>query len=296
MRCCLAAMVAAVLAGCVSLAIPAGPPMDAAEAMPPDVEDEKPSKVSFDLGSWLATPPEPHPKADEAMQAWIAERESVLAGTTLPSLSWHEQVRGYQRTSDESTDPFVKEVYRRVALDQYGRFNGPMSPDAPVALAARLGIDLDEAGGLAFGERLMRVLVGIDLDNTSFLQRELEARDGRWWTVADVGADPTHMIWLLTQHADQTPAFQQEALEKMKPLLEAGEIRRNNYAYLWDRVAVAQERPQRFGTQGRCVSAGNWQAFKIEAPAEEVNERRAAYGISVTFEENKARIDAMCPQ
>lgn len=112
----------------------------------------------------------------------------------------------------------------------------------------------------------------------------------------EVGADTASQIWLLTQHADLTPAFQQMALEKMAPLLETGGVNRNNYAYLWDRVAVAQERPQLFGTQGRCMRPGDWVAFEVEAPAEEVNARRAAFDIKMTFEENKARIDAMCPQ
>ncbi|KCZ98106.1 hypothetical protein HPO_12348 [Hyphomonas polymorpha PS728] len=272
---------------------PAAPPEEAA---PEAAEEEKKPKANLDLSDWLATPPAPHPQADEVLAAWTAERDAILAGEKAPFLDWHQKMRDYQQTSDESDDPFVKEVYRRVALDQYGRMDGPMTPEAPVALAARLGFELDEEGGAAFGDRIMRALVRTDLDNTAFLQRELEARGGRWWTVEEVGADTASNIWLLTQHADQTPAFQQMALEKMAPLLETGNVNRNNYAYLWDRVAVAQERPQRFGTQGRCMGPGDWVAFEIEAPAEEVNARRAAFDIQVTFEENKARIDAMCPQ
>lgn len=256
--------------------------------------EEKRPKVSFDLSDWLATPPAPHPKADEVLEAWIAERDAILAGEKAPFLDWHEQMRDYQQTSDESDDPFLKEVHRRVALDQYGRMDGPMTPEAPIALAARLGFELDEEGGAAFADRIMRALVRTDLDNTAFLQRELEARGGRWWTVKEVGVDTADKIWLLTQHADQTPAFQQTALEKMAPLLETGDVNRNNYAYLWDRVAVAQDRPQRFGTQGRCVAPGNWQPAEIEAPAEMVDQRRADMNISVTSDENKRRLDQYC--
>lgn len=265
------------------------------ETSPEEVAgEEKRPKVSFDLSDWLATPPEPNAQADEVLAAWIAERDAVLSGKKAPFLDWHEQVRAYQQTADESDDPFVKEIFRRVALDQYGRFDGPMSPEAPIALGARLGFELDEAAGAAFGDRIMRALVGTDLDNTAFLQRELEARGGRWWTVKEVGAGTADKIWLLTQHADQTPAFQQMALEKMAPLLETGDVNRNNYAYLWDRVAVAQDQPQRFGTQGRCVAPGNWQPAEIEAPAELVDQRRADMNISGTSDENKRRLDQYC--
>lgn len=260
-----------------------------------EVAEENKTKSSFDLSDWLATPPMPHPQADEAYQAWREERRAILAGEKAPFLDWHPQMRDYEIASDESEDPFVKEIYSRVALDQYGRMDGPMTPEDPSRIAARLGFDLDEMGAMAFGDRMMRDLVQIDIDNTAFLQRELDARNGRWWTLAEVGEETSGNIWLLTQHADQTPDFQREALEKMVPLLETGDVNRNNYAYLWDRVAVADGRPQRFGTQGRCTGPGDWVAFEIEAPAEEVNARRQAFDIKSTFEENKARIDAMCP-
>lgn len=295
MRYCLMSLLAAALSACATPNTAETPKVTAEQPGSEDAVEDNPPKVSFDLGDWLSTPPDPHPQADEVLLAWIAERDAVLAGERPPFLDWHEAVIGYQRTSDASSDPFVKEVYRRIALDQYGRRDDPMSPEAPILLAARLGFQLDEAGGSAFSERLMKKLIGIDIDNTAFLQRELDSRDGRWWTVAEVGTDTAYMIWLLTQHADQTPTFQQEALEKMAPLLETGEVNRNNYAYLWDRVAVAQDRPQRFGTQGRCTGPRNWDAFEIEEPVADVNARRAEFGINMTFEQNKARIDAICP-
>lgn len=295
MRYCLMSLLAAALSSCTTLYTAKNLKVTAEQPASEEAVEGNPPKVSFDLSDWLSTPTDPHPQADEVLLAWIAERDAILAGETPPFLDWHEDVRGYQKTSDASHDPFVKEVYRRIALDQYGRLDGPMSPEAPIVLGARLGFQLDEAGGAAFSERLMKKLVGIDIDNTAFLQRELDLRDGRWWTVEEVGADTAHMIWLLIQHADQTPSFQQEALEKMAPLLESGEVNRNNYAYLWDRVAVAQDRPQRFGTQGMCTGPGNWDAFEIEEPVEDVNARRAEFGIKMTFEQNKARLDAICP-
>jgi hypothetical protein len=66
----------------------------------------------------------------------------------------------------------------------------------------------------------------------------------------------------------------------MKPLLVLGEIKPSLYAYLYDRVAVGAERPQRFGTQGRCVGTGRWEPQPIEEP-ELVDIRRAQMGLVV---------------
>lgn len=279
--------------GCALAGGPAEPVVDENAGQ---VEDKTPEKPNFDMSAFLALPVESNPLADEILVAWTKERDAILSGTAAPLLDWHERVRDYQKTSEESGDPFVQEVYQRIALDQYGRFEGPFSPEGAHATASRLGFEIQEDDAAAVTDRLMRQFILIDMDNTAFLQRELAARGGRWWTVAEVGSDAAHMIWLLTQHADQTPEFQQYALEQMIPLLETGDVNRNNYAYLWDRVAVADGRPQRFGTQGRCMGPGDWVADEIEAPAEEVNQRRADFDISMTFEENDSRLDAVCPQ
>lgn len=247
-----------------------------------------------DVRVWLSTPPDPNPLADEIMKAWIGERDALLSGERAPSLDWHQTVIGYQQTSQESGNPFVQQVYRRIALDQYGRLGGVFTPDSALAIASRLGFDLPSEDAPPLVDRLIRHFIEIDLDNTAFLQRELNARQGKWWTVTEVGKDTANMIWLLTQHADQTPEFQRYALEQMVPLLETGDVNRNNYAYLWDRVAIKDGRPQRFGTQGRCVAPGDWEAFEIEAPVDEVNQRRADFDISMTFEENDDRLDADC--
>ncbi|MDB5963346.1 MAG: hypothetical protein JWP59_4640 [Massilia sp.] len=81
-----------------------------------------------------------------------------------------------------------------------------------------------------------------------------------WPTVAMVGQDGAAAAWLLAQHSDSDPAFQRKVLELMAPLVEKGEASAKNYAYLYDRTHV----PQRFGTQGNCVSKETWLPFEIE--------------------------------
>ena len=58
-----------------------------------------------------------------------------------------------------------------------------------------------------------------------------------------------YVVWLLAQHADDTPSLQARVLDLLAPFKEAGEPRSEYYAYLFDRMAVNSGRPQRYGTQ-----------------------------------------------
>lgn len=96
-----------------------------------------------------------------------------------------------------------------------------------------------------------------------------------WPTVAMVGQDGATAAWLIAQHADSDKAFQREVLALMEPLVQQGQASGKDFAYLYDRTHY----PQRFGTQGSCVSRTEWQPFEIEDIAR-VDERRRAVGLS----------------
>lgn len=239
-------------------------------------------------------PPEPDAEADAVFAAWQAERDALFSGAREPSLDWHEVVLKYWKTSAEASDPFFKEIYRRVAFEQYGRYGAPFTPELAGDLAKALGFELNAVQARGFQQRLFYKLMDLDADNSAFLKRELAARGGQWWTITEVGSDASMQIWLMTQHADQDRDFQRHALALMEPLAEDGEVSGSNYAYLWDRVAVAEKRPQRYGTQGGCTSADNWDAAEIEAPAEDIDMRRSAVGISMTFAAYDELMDGVC--
>ena len=88
-----------------------------------------------------------------------------------------------------------------------------------------------------------------------------------------VGDDGAHAAWVLAQHADLELALQKDALARMKPLVETHEVAAADYAYLYDRVAVAEHRPQLYGTQ-----FDGAEPFPI-ADAAHVDERRRAIGL-----------------
>lgn len=104
--------------------------------------------------------------------------------------------------------------------------------------------------------------------------KQIVAEHG-WPTVAMVGQDGATAAWLLAQHADRDPAFQREVLALMEPLVRQGQASGKDFAYLHDRTHY----PQRFGTQGSCVSRTEWQPFEIEDIAR-VDERRRAVGLA----------------
>jgi hypothetical protein len=64
-----------------------------------------------------------------------------------------------------------------------------------------------------------------------------------------VGEDGAHDAWLLVQHADRDLAFQKQCLALMQPLVASGDVAAIDVGYLDDRVAVAEGRPQTYGTQ-----------------------------------------------
>jgi len=103
-----------------------------------------------------------------------------------------------------------------------------------------------------------------------------------WPNVAMVGRDGASAAWLLAQHADRDKPFQHEVLALMEPLVQQGQASGKNFAYLVDRTHY----PQRFGTQGSCVSRAEWQPFEIEDIAR-VDERRSALALPPLAEYEK---------
>lgn len=158
--------------------------------------------------------------------------------------------------------PLRRELLARVAQDQQARDAITDPPDEAAVARVR----------------------EVDRDNTAFL-REAVAKHG-WPGKRVVGVDGANAAWLLVQHADADLAFQKECLAKMEPLVAAGEVTAKDYAYLWDRVAVAEGRPQRWGTQ-----------FDGDEPApiedaKNVDARRKAIGLPPLAEYKQMMQDA----
>jgi len=126
--------------------------------------------------------------------------------------------------------------------------------------------------------------------NTAILQTLLETRV--WLNDEVDGAGASYDAWLIAQHADRDRPFQKDVLSRMEKVLDKGWVSKSNYAYLYDRVASADKKPQRYGTQGRCVATGKWEPNELEAP-EKIDERRASVGLG-TLGDYKAHFKTVC--
>ncbi|MCP5022343.1 MAG: hypothetical protein GY930_11275 [bacterium] len=83
--------------------------------------------------------------------------------------------------------------------------------------------------------------------NTSRIQKIFE--EVGYPSPALVGREASDAFWLLVQHSDQAPEFQDDVLNAMKPMVLAGQVSSDSLALLTDRVRVNTGRPQVYGTQ-----------------------------------------------
>ena len=83
----------------------------------------------------------------------------------------------------------------------------------------------------------------VDRSNAERLDA-LVARCG-WPSAATHGEGAVKDAWLVVRHADHDPAFQKRVLA----LVEQSRELDQSFAYLYDRIAVMEKRPQHYGTQ-----------------------------------------------
>ena len=95
-----------------------------------------------------------------------------------------------------------------------------------------------------------------------------------WFSSAVYGQEAATGAFLVILHADI--ALQKRFLPALEAMSERGEALKWQYAMMYDRIAVAEGRPQRYGTQMHCV-AGRMVPEETEAP-EGLEERRAPMG------------------
>ena len=96
-------------------------------------------------------------------------------------------------------------------------------------------------------------------------------------TRAQVGKEGVEAAFLLIQHADRDPDFQEAMLPLLEKAYAAGEVPGDALGMLTDRVLKARGRPQRFGTQMTGLD-GKMVMDSVEDPAN-LDQRRAKLGM-----------------
>ncbi len=167
-------------------------------------------------------------------------------------------------TAYEQWGDLVAEMAARKARDRYIRH----------LLLSRISrTDLDPGARPEIIAETADTFDAVDGDNTQWAIGLLDAYD----FAALNEAMPTLAsdIAALVQHGDL--AAQQRLLTLVEPLALAGQFDGQRYALLYDRVAVAEGRPQRYGSQFRCED-GEQVYPPLENP-ESVDAMRAELGM-----------------
>jgi hypothetical protein len=172
-----------------------------------------------------------------------------------------------ERTS-QVDETLRQELLRRMGEDQKAR-------QAVLPFLEKLKIwDPAEIKKLDLPE--VKKLNEIDRRNTARM-KEIVNQHG-WPGNALVGADGANAAWLLVQHADQDPGFQKQCLALMEKAIKQGQASAGDWAYLTDRVRIAEKKNQLYGTQLR-QEGGKWSPLPIEDPSN-VDRRRKGVGLS----------------
>lgn len=103
-------------------------------------------------------------------------------------------------------------------------------------------------------------------------------KDG-WPTISATSERTSLYAVRIVNHGAFDHAFQVRVLALMEPLVASRGVRPEDYARLYDRVAVHENRPQRYGAQGTtCRDHKLVTPADVEAP-EGLDERRAGVGL-----------------
>lgn len=195
-------------------------------------------------------------------------KADTLAGRDVPPPYSH--ATRYASSAAEATSPAVAEVLLRAAKDQLARFQ------ADIAFTRTLWADGLSEPVFGYAFRIVALEgCGADEANTAWLKARLKTHG--WFTIPEYGKEADAAAFLIVQHADQDPAFQAEVLPQLEKLALEGKTNPRNYAMLFDRVAIGERRPQRYGSQGECAG-GVWTPFRLEDPAT-LDQRRATMGL-----------------
>ena len=141
------------------------------------------------------------------------------------------------------------------------------------AVRDTFAMQLRETGTLT--PELIASMRAVDSANLAWLKPQI-LRAG-FPTTAQVGREGVLAAALLVQHADADPGFQAAVLPMLEAAHKVGIVSGQEVAMLTDRVAKAQGRPQRFGTQ-TTIADGRVVIDPI-ADSAQVDARQAAMGL-----------------
>jgi hypothetical protein len=107
-----------------------------------------------------------------------------------------------------------------------------------------------------------------------------------WPGIHLAGKDGAEAAWRIAQHAIAMPRFQRRCLKLLQAAVSRGDAEAQHAAYLDDRIAFNERRPQKYGTQFDWDEAGRMSPHAVD-DAKAVDRRRRALGMT-PFEDHIA--------
>lgn len=105
-------------------------------------------------------------------------------------------------------------------------------------------------------------------------------------TIDKVGKEGSEAAWLVIQHSIGRPEFMKKCAKLLENAVHENRASPVNLAYLMDRIAVFQEKPQKFGTQFDWDEHGEMSPQYFD-DIHKVNERRKSIGLNTLEEQTQ---------
>lgn len=105
-------------------------------------------------------------------------------------------------------------------------------------------------------------------------------------SVEKVGKDANEAAWLVIQHSIGQPEFMKKCAVLLEKAVAENQANPKQLAYLTDRIAVFEGRPQLYGTQFDWDERGEMNARLVD-DFEKVNERRKTIGLNSLEEQTE---------
>jgi hypothetical protein len=196
---------------------------------------------------------------------------------------------GWAQTASSDTEAAVAAV--RASIDAAQRRQQTLPPaqtdserllrmgeleQAPRDAMAALNLGaLSGADRSAVWEAVSALIQPIDEAN----QKQLLAMvpEEGWFSISRYGRDAARAAFLIVQHADQ--ALWRRFLPTIEQMARADEAEGPAYALMYDRLALSENRPQRYGSQMSCEQ-GRYVTMQPVEKLQTIDARRAALRMS----------------
>ena len=191
---------------------------------------------------------------------------------------------------------FGSSVHAEVTRPECTAFASDLAAMVQADQALRSRWDMGAQAQAQYGSERPRVVQQtevIDRQNTENLKRLIKTCG--WPKRSVYGAGAVNDAWLLAQHADHDRKFQRTVLTHLQSAVAAGEAPGGQLAYLADRVAVGEGKPQLYGTQLDSKGPCQMDFFPFDDRAK-VEERRRAVGLPPLEEYKRLVQENVLPQ